>query len=130
MPDRIALTDITAARERGRPVVLETPALPSNSFSRLTGTEVWLKAENLQRTGSFKIRGGMNAISLLSSEEKASGVVAASAGNHAQGVALAAAELGVAATVFMPENAAIPKVSATKAYGATIVKPSIPVNLK
>ena len=120
MPDRIALTDITAARERGRPVVLETPALPSSSFSRLVGADVWLKAENLQRTGSFKIRGGMNAISLLSPEAKASGVIAASAGNHAQGVALAAAELGVAATVFMPENAAIPKVSATKAYGATI----------
>ncbi len=120
MPDPIALIDITAARERGRPVVLETPALPSSSFSRLVGTDVWLKAENLQRTGSFKIRGGMNAISLLSPEAKASGVVAASAGNHAQGVALAAAELGVTATVFMPENAAIPKVSATRAYGAAI----------
>jgi threonine dehydratase len=86
----------------------------------LIGSEVLLKAENLQRTGSFKIRGAMNAISQLSDDHKALGVVAASAGNHAQGVALAATELGVASTVFMPESAAIPKVAATKEYGADV----------
>ncbi|MCB1246004.1 MAG: threonine ammonia-lyase [Acidimicrobiia bacterium] len=116
----ITITDIEAARERGRGVVLETPTLPSTSFSRLTGCSVLLKAENLQRTGSFKIRGAMNAISLLPEGAKARGVVAASAGNHAQGVALAAAELGIRATVFMPEAAAIPKVSATIDYGADV----------
>jgi len=101
-------------------VVLETPVMPSTSFSRLSGTEVWLKAENLQRTGSFKIRGAMNALSLLPAETQQAGVAAASAGNHAQGVALAAAELGIAATVFMPETAAIPKIAATRGYGATV----------
>ncbi len=121
MPNRITIDDIIAARTRGRGVVLQTPTLPSSSFSRLVGSEVLLKAENLQRTGSFKIRGGMNAIALLSPDDKAAGVVAASAGNHAQGVALAAAEQGVVATVFMPENAAIPKVEATRAYGAEVV---------
>lgn len=121
MENRITFEDIVAARERGRSVVLETPTLFSSSFSRLAGAEVLLKAENLQRTGSFKIRGAMNAISLLSPEAKRTGVVAASAGNHAQGVALAAAENGSAATVFMPESAAIPKVAATKAYGADVV---------
>ncbi len=121
MQNRITFADITAARSRGSSVVLETPTLPSSSFSRLTGSDVWLKAENLQRTGSFKIRGGMNALSLLSPADKERGVVAASAGNHAQGVALAAAELGIPATVFMPLSAAIPKVVATKAYGAEVI---------
>jgi threonine dehydratase len=116
----IELQDIQAAEERIRGVVLETPTLPSTSFSRLAGCEVLLKAENLQRTGSFKIRGALNAISRLSPESQSLGVVAASAGNHAQGVALAAAELGIESTVFMPENAAIPKVSATVEYGANV----------
>ena len=121
MRNRITIDDINAARARGRNVVLETPALPSSSFSRLIGSDVRLKAENLQRTGSFKIRGAMNAISLLDERPRTAGVVAASAGNHAQGVALAAAEHGVSATVFMPESAAIPKVAATRAYGADVV---------
>jgi threonine dehydratase len=121
VPNRITIEDIAAARKRGVPVVLETPTIPSTSFSRLAGCDVWLKAENLQRTGSFKIRGAMNAVSSLSENSRRAGVVAASAGNHAQGVALAASELGVAATVFMPESAAIPKVSATKEYGADVV---------
>lgn len=116
----ISIDDIRAARERIASVALETPTLPSTSFSRLAGTQVLLKAENLQRTGSFKIRGAMNAISLLPDEAKAKGVVAASAGNHAQGVALAAAELGIVSTVFMPEGAAIPKIAATKEYGADV----------
>ncbi len=116
----ISLDDIEAAHERTRSVVLETPTIPSTSFSRLVGSDVLLKAENLQRTGSFKIRGAMNALSLLPDEQQRLGVVAASAGNHAQGVALAAAELGIASTVFMPENAAIPKVAATSEYGADV----------
>ncbi len=121
MSEDIRFNDIVAARERGRSVVIETPTLPSPSLSRLAGHDIWIKAENLQRTGSFKIRGAMNAISWLSSEQLTRGVVAASAGNHAQGVALAAAELGTSATVFMPDTAAIPKIVATRAYGATVV---------
>ena len=120
MENRITTADIVAARTRGRGVVLETPTLPSHSFSRMVGADIRLKAENLQRTGSFKIRGGMNAIALLPPADRQAGVVAASAGNHAQGVALAASEHGVRATVFMPEGAAIPKIAATQAYGATV----------
>src|SRR5687767_11660279 len=84
------------------------------------GGPVWLKCENLQRTGSFKIRGAYTRIARLTDEERARGVVAASAGNHAQGVALAAQLLGARATVFMPETAPLPKVAATRAYGASI----------
>lgn len=116
----ISYDDVVAARERGKQVVLTTPLLPSQSFSALSGREVWLKAENLQRTGSFKIRGAMNALSQLSAESRERGVVAASAGNHAQGVALAAKTLGIPATVFMPRTAAIPKVAATRGYGADV----------
>lgn len=120
MSASVAYEDILAARDRGKGVVVETPLIPSNSFSKLAGADVWLKAENLQRTGSFKIRGAMNAISLIPEELAPNGVVAASAGNHAQGVALAAAELGLDSTVFMPESAAIPKIAATRAYGAEV----------
>ncbi len=121
MSDDISFEDIVKARERGRSIVRETPTLPSRSLSGMSGCDVWLKAENLQRTGSFKIRGAMNAIGSLSSDDLDRGVVAASAGNHAQGVALAASESGVTATVFMPEAAAIPKVVATRAYGAKVI---------
>lgn len=120
MPKPINLADIENACARGRPVVLETPTTRSPSFSRMLGADIWLKAENLQRTGSFKIRGAMNALSQLDAAHRSAGVVAASAGNHAQGVALGAAELGIAATVFMPEGAAIPKIEATRAYGAEV----------
>jgi threonine dehydratase len=116
----VELADIESARERIAGVALITPVIHSQSFTRLLGREVWLKAENLQRTGSFKIRGALNALSLLPPERRAAGVVAASAGNHAQGVALAARELGLHSTVFMPATAAIPKVEATRAYGADI----------
>jgi threonine dehydratase len=117
----VGFQQIEEARIRGEDVVLETPTLQSLSFSRMLGADVWLKAENLQRTGSFKIRGAMNALSHLDAVQRSAGVVAASAGNHAQGVALGAAELGIAATVFMPEAAAIPKVEATRAYGADVI---------
>ena len=93
----------------------------SNWLSSLAGGRVSIKAENLQRTGSFKIRGAYLRMSRLSPQEKANGVVAASAGNHAQGVALAAQLLGIAATVFMPEGAPIPKEKATRGYGARCV---------
>src|SRR5699024_6577491 len=92
----------------------------SRWLSRAVDTPVWMKCENLQRAGSFKIRGAYVRIARLSDDERARGVVAASAGNHAQGVALAASLLGANATIFMPENAALPKISATHAYGAQI----------
>ncbi len=117
----ITIEDIIAARSRGEAVVTETPTLRSPSFSRLSHSDIWLKAEHLQRTGSFKIRGAMNAIAMLSPAALSVGVVAASAGNHAQGVALAAREIGTTATVFMPESAAIPKLVATREYGAEVI---------
>ncbi len=92
----------------------------SRWLSSLTSTQVYLKAENLQRAGSFKIRGAYVRISRLSEEERSRGVVAASAGNHAQGVALAASMLGIKSTIFMPVGAALPKVAATEGYGADI----------
>jgi len=114
------IADVEQARARGRSVVHQTPLLPSATIAELVGADLWFKAENFQRAGSFKIRGAMNALSRLGDDRKARGVAAASAGNHAQGVALAARELGIAATVFMPESAAIPKIAATHAYGATV----------
>jgi threonine dehydratase len=116
----IALDEIRAARDRIGSTALVTPTLHSTSFSRMTGRDVLFKAENLQRTGSFKIRGAMNVVSQLDDTARAAGVVAASAGNHAQGVALAAQSSGVPATVFMPETAPLPKVQATREYGAEI----------
>lgn len=102
------------------PVAFKTPAVPARWLSELVGGPVYLKCENLQRTGSFKVRGAYNRIAGLSPEQSERGVVAASAGNHAQGVALAASLLGVQATVFMPEGAALPKIEATLAYGADV----------
>lgn len=107
-----------AARLQG--IVHRTPMEPSRALSALAGATTHIKCENLQRTGAFKIRGAYNRLSLMSEEERARGVVCASAGNHAQGVALAAGLLGVRATVFMPEGAALPKVEATGGYGATV----------
>ncbi len=121
MPDLVTLAEIETARDRIASVALTTPVLPTTSLATLAGRPVWLKAENLQRTGSFKIRGALNALSQLEDAQKQAGVVAGSAGNHAQGVALAAAELGFPCTIFMPEAAALPKVEATKGYGATVV---------
>jgi threonine dehydratase len=101
-------------------VVRRTPLEHSRALAERVGGPVWLKCENLQRTGSFKIRGAYTRIARLTDVERAAGVVAASAGNHAQGVALAARELGAAATVFMPETAPLPKLAATRGYGATV----------
>ena len=104
-----------------RPVIRQTPLLESSALSELVGGPVYLKCENLQRGGSFKVRGAYVRIARLSDAERARGVVAASAGNHAQGVALAAAALGARATVVMPAAAALPKVAATRSYGADVV---------
>jgi threonine dehydratase len=93
----------------------------SRFLGRLEGVPVHLKCENLQRTGSYKLRGAYNRMSALSPDERARGVVAASAGNHAQGVAYAARELGIHATIFMPVGVALPKLEATRAYGADVV---------
>jgi len=116
----VTLADIEAAREVLRGVAIETPMEESRWLSALAGGPVSLKCENLQRTGSFKTRGAYVRISRLSEEERSHGVVAASAGNHAQGVALAAQLLGIKSTVFMPEGAPIPKEKATRAYGADV----------
>ena len=115
------LSDIDAAREVLRGVAIETPMEESRWLSAAAGGPVLLKCENLQRTGSFKIRGAYLRMSRLSAEERAAGVVAASAGNHAQGVALAAQLLDIKATVFMPEGAPIPKEKATRGYGADVI---------
>jgi threonine dehydratase len=114
------LPEIREARARLDGVARVTPASRSETFSRLAGREVFLKAENLQRTGSFKVRGAYNRIAQLADAEREAGVVAASAGNHGQAVAWAAREIGARATVFMPEDAPMAKVEATAAYGAQI----------
>jgi threonine dehydratase len=112
--------DVEAAAALLDGVVRRTPLEHSRALAERVGGPVWLKCENLQHTGSFKIRGAYTRISRLSDAERARGVVAASAGNHAQGVALAARLLGTRATVFMPETAPLPKLAATKSYGAEI----------
>ncbi|MDQ0644871.1 threonine ammonia-lyase [Microbacterium murale] len=102
-------------------VISHTPTLPSRALSDILGEPVVLKMENLQRTGSFKIRGAAYRLSRLTAEERGRGVVAASAGNHAQGVALAAQALGIPATIFMPLGVPVPKLLATRGYGAEVV---------
>jgi threonine dehydratase len=114
------LADIQEARERLRGIAEETPVYLSETFSRRCGREVRLKAENLQRTGAFKIRGAVNRLSLLTPDERAEGVVAASAGNHGQAVAWAARELGVPARIFVPITAPMAKVEACRNYGAEL----------
>jgi threonine ammonia-lyase medium form len=116
----VTVDDVFAAQDLLRGIVRPTPLEFSRALSDRVGGEVHLKCENLQRAGSFKIRGAYTRMSRLSDEEKARGVVAASAGNHAQGVALAAQLLGISSTVFMPLGAPIPKLMATRAYGAQI----------
>jgi threonine dehydratase len=115
------LEQMEAARVRVSAVSKVTPMERSTYLAELVGSPVFLKCENLQRTGSYKIRGAYNRISSLTEEEKARGVVAASAGNHAQGVAFAARELGIHATIFMPLGVALPKLEATRGYGADVL---------
>ncbi len=117
----IDLATIRAAAARIGATIHRTPLLSSRSLSERIGVEVRLKCENLQRAGSFKIRGAMNALLQLDDAQRARGVVAFSSGNHAQGVALAAKLLGIPATIVMPENSVQTKVQATEAYGAKVV---------
>jgi threonine dehydratase len=112
------LADIDEARQRLHGIVEETPVYVSETFSRLCGRQVRLKAENLQRTGSFKIRGAVNKLATLSPAEREAGVVAASAGNHGQAVAWAARELGIRARIYVPLDAPMAKVEACSNYGA------------
>lgn len=114
------LADLEAARARIAGIARATPVHSSQTLSQLAGRPIQLKAENLQRTGSFKIRGAVNTIASLGADERAAGVVAASAGNHGQAVAWAAREAGISATVFMPQDSPMAKVDATRNYGATV----------
>lgn len=118
---KVSFADIQKARELIKDIICPTEMSHSISASNLLKSEVYLKFENTQRTGSFKFRGAYNKISNLTADEKARGVVASSAGNHAQGVALSAKLAGVKATIVMPENASISKASATRDYGANVV---------
>lgn len=122
-PAKIAVTiaDIEKAKAALQGVIHHTTLDKSNTFSALTGKEIYLKLENLQKTGSFKIRGAYNKIANLTPEEKAHGVIAASAGNHAQGVAYGASQAGIKATIVMPEIAPLAKITATRGYGAEVV---------
>lgn len=115
------LQEFEDAALRVQGIVTKTPLIESNWLTELSGQPVFFKCENLQRTGAYKVRGAYNLISQLSKEEKRRGVVAASAGNHAQGVALAAQQLGIKATIFMPIGASLPKYQATLGYGANVV---------
>ncbi len=114
------ISDIWRAFEELRGHISTTPMLHSRTFSTMSGADVWLKAENLQRAGSFKVRGATFKIAQLSSEERQQGVIAASAGNHAQGVAIAALAAGIPCTIVMPEGAPQAKVMATQGYGARV----------
>jgi len=115
------LEEFEIAHENVAQVAIQTPVLHSHYLSELLGVEVYLKCENLQRTGAYKLRGAFNRMSKLTPDERKKGVVAASAGNHAQGVALAAKRLGIKATIFMPVGASLPKFQATQNYGAEVV---------
>ncbi|MDG4774852.1 threonine ammonia-lyase [Solwaraspora sp. WMMD792] len=120
MTELVGLPDVLAARDVLADVVRVTPLEPSRPLTALLGGPVWLKCENLQRAGSYKVRGAYLRISRLTEQQRRRGVVAASAGNHAQGVALAAGLLDIGATVFMPTGAPLPKVTATRGYGAEV----------
>lgn len=116
----LSIANIEAVRERIAPHLRRTPLLPSRTLGQMTNTRLALKLENLQRTGSFKARGALNAVFELTPEQKARGVVTFSAGNHGQGLAFAAAQAGVHCVVFMAENAVQTKVEAIRNYGAEI----------
>jgi threonine dehydratase len=116
----VTLEDVRAAGKLLDGIIRATPLAWSRPLSDQLGGEVWFKCENLQRSGSFKVRGAYVRIHNLTPEERAHGVVAASAGNHAQGVALAATLHGIESTVFMPEGAPLPKIAATESYGARV----------
>lgn len=118
---KVTLEQIKAARETLKGVIHQTDLIPNSTLSEITGSDVYLKLENLQKTGSFKIRGAFNKIASLSDAEKKAGVIASSAGNHAQGVALAASTYGIKSTIVMPAGAPLAKVTATRNYGAEVI---------
>lgn len=118
---KVTLQDIKDARETIKDIVKKTDILESTRLSNMTGANVFYKCENLQKTGSFKVRGACNKIANLTEDEKSNGVIASSAGNHAQGVALGAKMSGIKATIVMPATAPLAKVTATKGYGAEVV---------
>lgn len=117
----LGIDEVRAARERIGSHARRTPMLPAGQLSRRVGARTVLKAENLQLTGSFKVRGAFNRLAQLTEAERPAGVVAASAGNHAQGVAFAARELGIRATAVMPDGAPLAKIAAVKQYGGEVV---------
>src|SRR3954453_12020511 len=112
--------DVERAAAAVAGVARETPVLPAKRLARELGGEIWLKLENLQVTGSFKVRGAINRLSRMTDEQRAAGVVAASAGNHAQAVAWAARKLGTKATLFMPAEAPLAKIAAVHEYGGAV----------
>jgi threonine dehydratase len=116
-----SVADIQEARGRLAGIARVTPVYSSETFSRVAGRDVWLKAENLQRTGAFKVRGAVNRMATLSTEERAAGVVAASAGNHGQAVAWAARNAGIPARIYVPQDAPMAKVEACRTYGAELI---------
>ncbi len=118
---RPSVADIWHAQEVIRPHISHTPILASRTLGAMTGASIFLKAENLQRSGAYKIRGATYKLSRLTDEERLHGVIAASAGNHAQGVAIAASALHIPCTIVMPTTAPLAKVTATQGYGATVV---------
>ena len=115
------LEQIQLAQERLKGIILSSPLIRSRSLSEMLGSEIFLKLENLQETGSFKVRGAYNRLLQLGPKEKEKGVIAASAGNHAQGVAWSAKKLGIGATIVMPEGVSIKKLMAVKQYGTEII---------
>jgi threonine dehydratase len=117
----LTLSDVVEARERIKDICINTKLIYSSEFSRESGNEVYIKPENLQITGAFKLRGALNKVGKLSEEQKRKGLIASSAGNHAQGVAYAASKLGIEATIVMPETTPLIKVQATKNYGVNVV---------
>ena len=118
----VTLEDIKLAAERLKGVIRDTDFHYNETFSKMSGSSVYLKHENQQKTGSFKIRGAYNCIQTLDAKQRARGVIAASAGNHAQGVAFGATAANVKSTIVMPEIAPLPKVSATRGYGAEVIQ--------
>lgn len=119
--DRLRLGDVLEARERIKDICVNTKLIYSSEFSRESGNEVYIKPENLQITGAFKLRGALNKVGKLSDEQKRKGLIASSAGNHAQGVAYSASKLGIKATIVMPETTPLIKVQATRNYGVDVV---------
>lgn len=116
-----SIADVYRAAKQLDGIIRKTALIHSGYFSKTSNNEVYIKPENLQKTGSFKLRGAYNCISQLTDEQKKCGVIAASAGNHAQGVAFAAQKLGIKAVIVMPATTPILKIEATRAYGAEVV---------